>query len=415
MTKNIVIAGGGFGGVYTYKHIHRFSHGRKDIHVTLVSGTNYFLFTPLLHEVATGGIARENIVEPLRDVLRCCSDTFLHARATGLSTQTKTLLTTAGTLPFDACVLALVGETNFFGTPGASERCFQLKSMPDAVRLKNYLIRSFERAAQSGDREERKRLLRIVVIGGGPTGVELASEISDFLYATLARYYLKDHLERDIHIVLVQRSGELVPQFHPRLRARCLESLRKKRVDVRLLSSVTCVDETGVKLSSGEYLETNIPIWVAGVRPAEISLDVKNVQDPCGRLLVDDELRLQGQSSIYVLGDVASCGMDGNKTPYPQLAQVALAQAPIVAANILAYLEGKPPKKFRCRLSGTLISLGEWNAAGEIGGVVFSGRFAWWLWRTVYLTKLLSFHKKVRVAVDWTFDLFLPRDISELE
>lgn len=413
--KHIVIAGGGFGGVYTYKYIHRFSHGRKDIQVTLVSKTNYFLFTPLLHEVATGGLVRENIVEPIRDILRCCSDSFCLADVTGLSTQSKTLLTTAGPLSYDVCVLALGAETNFFGTKGASEHCFQLKNLSDAVSLKNHLIRSFEKASRCSDTEERKRLLRIVVIGGGPTGVELACEISDFLYATLARYYLKDHIEKDIHVVLVQRGNELVPQFHPGLRRKCLELLRRKRVDVRLLSPVVDVSEEGVALASGEVLETRCPVWVAGVTPIQITLDAKNVADPCGRLLVDDSLRLQGYSDVFVLGDAATCGTDGKRQPYPQLAQVAVLQAPVVAANILRSIEGKPLKPFSCRLTGTLISLGEWCAAGEIFGIVFSGRFAWWLWRTVYLSKLLSFRKKAEVAIDWTFDLFLPRDISELD
>lgn len=410
-TTRIVIAGAGFGGTYTYRYLHRLLHGRSDVRISIVNRSNYFLFTPLLHEVATGGISRENIVEPIRAVLGCCLDDFYHASITGISFRKKKILTSNGDIPYDRLVVALGCETNFFSVPGAEKHCFGLKDMPDAVRLKNHLIRQLELANTTVSLADRRRLLTFVVIGGGATGVELACELSDFLHGTLGAYY-SDELASLISIKLLHKGGELIPQFDPSLRKKSLAFLNKKRIDVRLQTEVARISKEGVVLVDGEVIATATPIWVAGVKPPTLDLDDRSAVQDDGKFLVTKALQSIVYRDVFALGDIAICK---GTACFPQLAQVATRQAPIMAKNLLASIDGRTFVDYHYVNAGSLISLGGWVAAGKIGNRIVFGRFAWWLWRTVYLLKLHSFENQVKVALDWTFGLFTSRDSSELD
>lgn len=410
-TTRIVIVGAGFGGVYTYIHLHRLLHGRTGVHLTLISRTNYFLFTPLLHEVATGGISPENIIQPIREVMGCCVDSFVCAEVRRISFKKREVETALGTTPYDLLVLAPGAETNFFGAKGAREHAFTLKDLEDAIRLKNHIVSSIESAAAEENLSERKRLLTFAVIGGGATGVELACELSDFVYGSIARYYPRALIRDHVTITLVQSGATLVPQFPPALQELSRVACEKKGISLRLNCAVESVEKGAIVLCDGSRIPTKSPIWVAGVKPASISYDDKAVCDTRGRLCVADTLQMKNYENVFVLGD--SAAIEG--VSIPLLAQVATQQAPIVAANIVAILEKKPLRHFSYRHLGTLISLGDFTAAGQIGNLVFSGMFCWWLWRTIYVSKMPTFRKKAKVIIDWTFDLFLPRDISRIE
>lgn len=408
----IVIAGAGFAGTYTYKCLHKHTHNNKDISIALINRHNHFLFTPLLHEVATGSIAPETIIEPLRKVLRCCLGELHVENIKSINTKENIITTDTHTVPYDYLVLALGSETNFYGIPGAQEHSFTLKDLQDALKLKNHIITQCERACHESDPDKRKQLLTFCVIGGGPTGVELAAELSEFLYHTLDPLY-QGHLKEAINIILVQRSPELVPQFDKKIRKRSLHVLKKKNITVKLGTTVIGVSKNHLTLDNKTKVPSQTTIWVAGVKPVEIKTDVPLPRDEFGRIHVNENLKVANTSNIYALGDGARSQNPGSHKPLPALAQVATKQASITADNILADIAHTNKKQFAYRSSGELLSLGQWTAAGEIKGFTFFGRLAWWIWRTIYLSKLLSRRKKLKVATDWTLNLFSPRDISK--
>ncbi len=409
----ILILGAGFGGVYTYKHLHRLFHGDKNVEIVIVNDTNYFLFTPFLHEVATGGISPEHTLEPLRKLFPCCDMKLYLTRVDQLVPQQKMVHTGMGVIEYDYCVIALGAQTNYFGVRGAPEHTFGLKSLDDALRLKRHCIRLFERAALSRHPEERKRALRFCIVGGGPTGVELAADLSEFIHETLSKLYKQCGLINDAEIILFHRDAELIPQFDIQFRRQALRVLRSKRITVRLQTSVKEVASDHILLSNGERVETATTIWVAGVTPYEVNPESGLTCDSFGRMSVRPTLQHEKFDSVFVLGDCACFTNKGETRPVPALAQVAVKQAPIVAENIYRHMKIKPLKQFRYTNSGMLISLGRWMAFAQIGPFRFSGPIAWWLWRTVYLGKILTLEKRLRVAMDWTLDLFAPRDISE--
>ena len=408
----IVIVGAGFGGTYTLRKLHQFFHNDARVRITLVSEKNYFLFTPLLHEVATGGVNPENIVEPIRKILGCCLHEFFLGKAIRLDLEGGTMETTAGVLQYDYLVLAPGAETNFYDTPGAREYSFTLKSLEDAVRLKNHCIAQVERASHLSDRNTRRRTLRFIVVGGGPTGVELAAELHEFLKQTFSGYYAKEIIE-DISVILVQKAAELLPKFAKSLQKKSLEVLRKKGIEVLLKTHVTQVRNDAVEFADGKILFTETVVWVAGIQPASIPFAMPAARESDGRLTVNQYLQLDGHSHVFALGDAA-----GAKTEHgallPALAQVAAQEANTVAENIRRHIADQTLKPFSYRNAGTLVSLGQWMAVGEISTFTLWGHLAWWIWRAVYLSKLISRRKKIKVAVDWTLNLFSPRDISQL-
>lgn len=401
----ILIIGAGFAGTYTFQHLHKRFHKHPQVELALVDQHNYFLFTPLLHEVATGGQTPINIVEPLRQTL-CCLEHFYLGEVESINLEANTVSNGRGDIAYDYLVLALGATTNFYNTPGAAEHSFTLKSLGDAVRLKNHIIGNFETAARSENREEQARLLHYAVIGGGPTGVELAAEMADLCCQTFAELYTAERLACKAKITLLQSAAELLPQFGVPMRRLALRALQRQGIQVRLNTKVVRVDKNEVELGDGEILPTNTPIWVAGVKPTPVEINPKPLQENNGRFNVNEYWQLPNYQNVFVLGDMAARA--------PALAQAATKEAKAVAANIYRLINNKKLKPYTFRSSGDLVSLGRWNAVGHIAGITISGKFAWWLWRTVYLFKMLSWRKKLKVAVDWTINLFSPRDISEL-
>lgn len=412
-TTRILILGAGFGGVYTAKHLHRRFHGNTNVEIVIVSENNYFLFTPFLHEVATGGISPEHTLESLRKLFPCCNVKLYLTHVKRLIPAQKMVETDMGMLDYDYCVIALGAKTNYFGVKGAQQHAFGLKTLDDALRLKRHCIRLFERAALEENPEEKKKLLRFCIVGGGPTGVELAAEMAEFISGTLAQLYRHCQLDRFAEVILIHRDAELIGQFDVAFRRLAVRVLRKKRVMVRLETSVAEVGSDHVVLANGERIDTSTTAWVAGVAPYEANPESGLTCDSFGRMTVRPTLQHERFDSVFALGDCACFTNKGDVRPLPALAQVAVKQASIVAENISRHMHIRPLKNFHYRSSGMLISLGRWMACAQLGPFRFSGPLAWWLWRTIYLGKILSPEKRIRVALDWTIDSFAPRDISE--
>jgi NADH dehydrogenase len=407
----IVIIGNGFGGIYTLKNLHKFFHNDKNIKLVLVGEKNYFLFTPLLHEVATGGINPTNIIESIRKVLGCCLNEFYLGKVETINLKNQTVKIENNLIPYDYLVLAPGSKTNFYNILGAEKYSFPLKSIEDAIKIKNHCITQMERASHLADKTERKKMLKFVIVGGGPTGVELAAEMEELVKETFSRYYSKEIIE-DVSITLIQGGKELVPQFGPKAREKSLQTLKKKSIEILLNTVVKEVGISYVVVNENTKIMTETIIWVAGIKPAEIKFSESVSQSPDGKLIVNEYLQLQNHKNIFALGDIALFKRDDSFLP--ALAQVAEKEAKIVAKNIWLLINNKNPEKFVYKNSGNLMSLGQWKAIGQFSNFTFSGHLAWFIWRTVYLSKLISFRKKVRVAVDWTMNLVSPRDISQL-
>ncbi len=408
----IVVVGNGFGGTYTLRNLHKYFHKHTRTSLTLVGEKNYFLFTPLLHEVATGSISPENIIEPIRKVLGCCLDRFYLGKVDKINTASKTLQIGKDIVPYDYLVLAQGSQTNFYNIPGAEENSFSLKSLESAIKIKNHLITQMEKASRTEDDRERRRLLSFVVVGGGPSGVEVATEIHELVVSTFTKYYTHTLID-DVSVTLVQRDPELLPQFGPKIRQKSLKVLTKKKIKVMLLAEVVKVGPSQISLKSGENIDTETIIWVAGIKPNIIPFDITPSTTPDGRLVTDEYLRLQNMENIFAIGDTSAVkNKDGRYLP--ALAQVAEKESVVIAKNLYRSINNQPLKSFQYKSAGNLVSLGQWMAAGEIAHFTFTGHITWWLWRTVYLSKMISFKKKLRVAMDWTINIFSPRDISQI-
>lgn len=410
----IVIIGGGFGGVYTARHLQRLVR-RGRIEVTLINRTNYFLFTPLLHEVASGGLTPLCIAESLREVFRHENMKIMQAEVTAIDTAKKRISTNHGSLTYDYLVLSPGCETNYFNTPGTPKHVMGLKNLSDALAIRNRVVDLCEKATLVTKASDRKQLLSFVVVGGGATGVEIAAEIAEFLYDTSCKYYSPANLcKTDISVTLVSSGDDLIPQFNKSIRKTARDVLTKKGVTVKTGAMVMRVDESGVTLKTGETISASTVIWVAGVMPSRLSLGGMQT-DKTSRVLVDENLRATGYDNIFVLGDTAMAMDDSPEPrPLPMLAQVAESQARHVADSIASILKKQPLTKYHYHSRGMLLSLGQWYAAGEIFGITLRGRLMWWVWRTVYLFKFLSWRKRVKIAAEWTINLFYPRDITKV-
>jgi NADH dehydrogenase len=404
MKTHVVIVGGGFGGVYTAKYLKPLIEAGK-IEVTLINKTNYFLFTPLLHEVATGGLSATSVVEPIREIFRKTKVHFIQDEVTSIDTAAKQVRTTSSTISYDYLILAGGAETNYYGTLGAKENTLTLKDLGDAQILRKRIIDMCEKGALAENEAERKRLLSCIVVGAGPTGVELAVEIMEFMKQNLCSYYHKCGLsEDDMKVSLVAASPDVLPQFPPELRPLAHRELIRKGIHVLTNEQVVEVKPGKIMFKDKSFLEAGTVIWVAGVKPT--TLDITGIEkEKSGRIKVNEFLQVAGFPNVYSLGDIS-----GN---FPMLAQVATQQAKTVAANISATIRGGEIVPFVYKEKGLLVSLGQWYAVGKIFGIVMKGPLMWWVWRTVYLFNFHSWRKRVKIALDWTIDLFYPRDITE--
>lgn len=411
----IVILGAGFGGVYTLLNLCKI-YGRTDADITIINRTNYFLFTPLLHEVATGALAHHSVVESLRAIIAKSGARLHVATVQKVQTAEKIVHTDAGSFSYDVLVVALGATTNFYGIPGAAEHTLVLKDLYDAIKLRNAVIEACEQATNTTDCDARKQLLTFTVIGGGATGVELAAEMADLLFETVHKFYRGVVNTREITIHLATAGDSLLPQFHPALRKRAERALISKGVRVEYKKQATKVEKNRVTFADGSSVQSGTIVWVAGVMPEIVSTDVSLPLDARGRIIVENTLQVRGHNNIFALGDIASREQSQGKAPpaaLPMLAQVAVAEARVVADNVAAFVRGQTLRPFYYKSRGELVSVGSWHAVANILGTRWSGALAWFMWRTVYLFKFPSWSKKIKVAFDWTIDIFYPRDITK--
>ncbi len=409
--KKIVILGGGFGGLYTYKSLYK-QFSPDDIDVTIVNRTNYFLFTPLLHEVATGSIAHHQVVESIRQIIYKTGAKLHVADVTAIDCERHVVTTTIAEIPYDILVVAMGATTNFFNAPGAEEHSLVLKDLHDAIKLRTTFIEAFEKASEMKDEAARRAELSFAVVGGGATGVELASETADLFMDTFATYY-KGIIEfKDVSLHLVNLGPDVLSVFDPSLRVKALDTLKRSGVNVMLNTAVKEVRKEGLVLADDTVLQATHVIWTAGVKPNPPMFTHPVPADKGGRVIVTPTLQIENCKDVFVIGDMASlAGADGR--PVPMLAQVAEAQGIHTGRNIKRLLQGQELIPFTYVSEGELASLGHWQAVANIKGFKFSGPLAWFVWRTVYLFKFMSWSKKFKIISDWAMNIFYPRDITK--
>jgi NADH dehydrogenase len=413
-TTRVVILGGGFGGLYAALRLQQLLKHRSDVDVTLVSRENFFLLTPMLPQVAASGIDTRHIVTPIRSV--CRSVRFFEADVESVDVAGKTVtISHAGgashVIAYDHLLLALGSVTNFFGIPGVAEHSLTIKTLADAVRLRNRVLDMLESAELEDDPEKRRSLLSFVVVGAGFAGVETAAEM-DVFARKAARVY-RNFKPADIKIALVDGGPRVLPDMRERLGDITRRTLEKRGVQTMLGTFVRSVDQEGVTLADGTNIPATTVVWAGGVAPNPLVASL-----PCatqrGRVPADANLAVTGNAGLWAIGDCAYIKPADSDRPYPPTAQHAVRMGPHVAENIVAAIDGRPLRPFIYKMKGQMANLGDREAVAMLGGIQVSGFPAWWLWRTYYLMRLPTLDRRIRVAIDWTLDLIFPRDIVKL-
>jgi NADH dehydrogenase len=407
----IVVAGGGFGGVYTTLHLERLLG--SSVQVTLISRDNFFLFTPMLHEVAASDIDITHLVSPLRALLRHA--TVFIGEVESIDCRAKTVAVKHGLeehvheLPYDHLVLALGSITNFYGLPGLEQHALTMKTLGDAIHLRNEVIAALEEA-DAECAAGRDEALTFVVAGGGFAGVETIAGLNDFVREGL-EFYPRITPDR-IRMVLVHSGAVILPELGETLGRYAQNELTRCGVEVITNGRVAECSERGVRLMDGRVIPSRLLVWTAGTSPHPLIHDL-----PCqldrGRIVVEETLAVPGWPGVWAVGDCALVPDSRTGKPHPPTAQHAIREARTAARNIAANLRGRAPVPFRFRTIGQLAAIGRRTGVARVFGVNFSGFLAWWLWRTIYLSKLPRFEKKLRVAIDWTLDLIFSKDFVQ--
>jgi NADH dehydrogenase len=416
-TTRIVIAGGGFAGLYAAMHFDKRLAHRADVEVTLISRENFILFTPMLHEVAAGDLYPGDIVNPLRRVLRHVK--VFEADVQAVDLNARRVHCTGGVadqeleFEFDHLLLTLGSETNFFNMDSVRDWSVTMKSLSDAALLRNRMVALLEEASLQSDEEARRQLLTFVTAGGGFAGTETTGAVNDFVRETV-RYYpqLREEL---IRVVVVHPGNFILPELGEKLGRYAERKLRERKVEVIKGARVANYDGVMVTLSDGTSIPAATLIWTAGVKPSAVIASLP-CQKERGRLLVNEDMSVPGVPGLWAAGDCAAIPdvKSGTGKFYPPTAQHGLREGVVVAENIEATILGRPPKPFRFNMLGQLASIGHHTGVAMMFGIKFSGFIAWWFWRSVYLMKLPRLAKKLRVMTSWTLDLFFGQQIEQM-
>lgn len=413
-SSRIVILGGGYAGAYCAQALERTAR-RLDVEVLLLDRHNYFVFFPLLIEAGSGSLEPRHAVVPIRDFLKTAE--FRMAEVVGADFEARTVtyrlegLEKIQQIRYDHLVIALGSIARLPPLPGLREYGYEIKSLSDAVALRDRAIARLELADATPDETTRRGLLHLVVVGANFTGVEVAGEFDAFLRQGCKRYR---HLSADeVSVTLIERGDRILHALDPELGEFATHYLRRRNVRVLLNTTVSAIDPDRVTLSTGEVLDASTVIWCAGIEPNPALRDWPLPVDDRGYILCERDLRVRGMSDVWAIGDGAvNTDADGNA--YPATAQHAVREGRNLAHNLAAVLRGRPTRPCDIRSRGTLAALGCRTGVAKVFGIRLSGFPAWWLWRTVYLLKMPRLGRKVRVALDWTLDLVFRRDYVQL-
>lgn len=398
---DILIVGAGIGGYETYRTLAKLlkRRGLKKT-ITVVDRNNFFTFTPMLHEAATGSVEPTHCAIPLRALIKS-PHTFIRSEVTNILPDKKQVETADGPIAYEYLVVALGSTVNFFNTPGAKEHSFHVRTLAAALKLQQAFINLLEGPKQAID---------LVIVGGAFTGVEIAGQFSHFVRTDIAKLYP----EQKVNVTLIQANEHILPTMPAKIRHYVRHRLSKEKVSIKLSSRVTRVSPDNVTLEDSTKIPADLVIWTAGFEnTAGLYLPASACEK--GRVPVNEFLQCPAHPSMYAIGDMMCATDPRTKIPYPQLGEAAHKEGQYVARHIAAQLAGKKfTRPFSFRSLGSIIPLGNWQAVAQIGPLTIYGPIAWWLRRTAYLLFFPGLIRKFKIMVDWTLHSFTQRYIIDL-
>ncbi len=421
--KKVLVLGGGFAGVECVRRLEA-SLGRDGgVEIVMVSEDNFLLFTPMLPQVASGTIETRHIVMPIRTI--CGGATFYEGRVRNIDPHGK-IVDVWGTgqrrgisIHYDFLVVALGSQTNFFGMSGVEKHAYTMKTLNDAVLLRNRVVDMLEQAENETDPIRRRGLLTFVVVGGGFAGIETAGELMDLLHDAAKHY---PNVGRgDVSVSVLEAMPSILPGFSGKLAAFARQKMSERGIDIRLNTAVSGFDGrevevrgTGEGEKEGGVIMTNTLVWTAGVTPPN-TVKRSLLKTEGGRIVVDENLGVPGFAGVFAVGDCALLADPRTGRPYPPTAQLAEAQAKTAARNLHALMRGGKMSPFSYKSRGQMAVIGKRAGIASLFGFNIAGFWAWALWRNVYLSKIPRADKRIRVLLDWTIDVFFDRDIARLK
>jgi len=426
--KKIVILGSGFAAVECAKKLESEFGNDSEIEIVMIGEDNFLLFTPMLPQVASGMIETRHIVFPIRTI--CKKTKFYEGRIKNIDPYGK-LVTLWGTgdkrsisIHYDFLVVALGSETNFFGMANVEKNAYTMKTLNDAVMLRNRIIDMLEQAENETNPILRKSFLNFVVVGGGFAGIETAGELMDLLLDV--RKYYPSIQKNDLKVIVLEAMGEILPGFNKKLAKFAEQKLKERGIDIQLKKVVTSFDGNEVTIktldetpkdsidqSEINSIITKTLIWTAGTTPVN-TIKRSMFKTEKGKIIINDFLEVEKFPGVFAIGDCALFVDPITKRPFPPTAQIAEAQAKMAAKNLISLIKNSKKEKFVYHSKGQLAIIGKRTGIATFLGVNISGFLAWLIWRNVYLSKIPTFDKKTRVFLDWVIDLFFDRDVSRL-
>jgi NADH:ubiquinone reductase (H+-translocating) len=400
-TPHVVIIGAGFGGLTAARSL-----ARKPVDVTLIDQHNFHTFSPLLYQVATAGLAPDDIAPSVRGVVRKDPNVRFHMeRVFGVDFNAHQVLVVDGEpITYDYLVLAAGAVSSDFNVPGVNEHALPLKSLEDATVVRGRVLQRFEAADRNPALVDDGEL-RFVVAGGGPTGVELSGALTELFTKVLAKDFDRAHLGRG-EVVCIEAGPSLLSAFSPTSRAEAVFELEARGVQVRLNAPITSVDADGVQLADGTHLASKTVIWCAGVKAHPLADALRLPQTTRGEIEVGHDLSVSGHPEVFVIGDLGA-GRDRKGRPYPQLAPVAMQQARHVSRSILRRVRGRGTRRFRYVDKGTMATIGRRSAVAELPlGIRLAGTLGWLSWLGLHLVFLIGFRNRLVVLVNWVWNYF---------
>ncbi|CAL2055360.1 NAD(P)/FAD-dependent oxidoreductase [Tenacibaculum sp. 190524A05c] len=396
----VVIIGGGFAGLAAAKGLEN-----EELQVVLLDKHNYHTFQPLLYQVATGGLEPDSIAFPLRKRFNDIENFYFRlAEVTNINAERKEVSTSIGSLSYDYLIIATGSTTNFFGNTNIEKYTMEMKSIPQSLNIRSLILENFEEALLTSDLEERKKLMNFVIVGGGPTGVELAGALAEMKKEILP----KDYPDLDIRLMkinLIQSSESILKGMSEKASEKAEDFLIKLGVDVWKNLRVLDYDGETVSTNGEDHFKSSTVIWAAGVKGESINgLEAECIVERAARYKVDGYNRVSPHENIFAIGDVAC--MNSEKYPYghPMMAQPAIQQGRLLAKNILAELKGKNMKPFIYNDKGSMATIGRNKAVVDLPKWKFQGVFAWFVWMFVHLFSLIGFRNKAVVFLNWVYN-----------